>query len=43
MIIMINYDYDHVKDFYDKLELTQKVNQRFIYIASDDPSVLPQF
>jgi glycoprotein 6-alpha-L-fucosyltransferase len=39
-----NADYMiHVKDFYDKLELTQKVNQRFIFIASDDPSVLPQF
>jgi glycoprotein 6-alpha-L-fucosyltransferase len=33
----------HVKDFYDKLALTQKVDQRLVYIASDDPSVLSQF
>jgi glycoprotein 6-alpha-L-fucosyltransferase len=39
-----NCDYMiYVKDFYDKLELTQKVDQRLVYIASDDPSVLPQF
>jgi glycoprotein 6-alpha-L-fucosyltransferase len=38
-----NSDYMiHVKDFYDKLELTEKVEQRLVYIASDDPSVLPQ-
>ncbi|HEY6437550.1 MAG TPA: hypothetical protein VIY47_13240 [Ignavibacteriaceae bacterium] len=33
----------HVKDFYDKLELTQKVDRRLVYIASDDPIVLSQF
>ncbi len=39
-----NSDYMiHVKDFYDKLALTQKVDQRLVYIASDDPSVLSQF
>jgi len=38
-----NADYMiHIKDFYDKLELTKKVDQRLVYIASDDPSVLTQ-
>ncbi len=32
----------HVKDFYDKLELTQKVDHRLVYIASDDPKVMSQ-
>jgi glycoprotein 6-alpha-L-fucosyltransferase len=32
----------HVKDFYDKLELNQKVDHRLVYIASDDPTVMSQ-
>jgi glycoprotein 6-alpha-L-fucosyltransferase len=32
----------HVKDFYDKLELKQKVDHRLVYIASDDPKVMSQ-
>ncbi|CAG2121352.1 unnamed protein product [Medioppia subpectinata] len=31
-----------VKDYFDKLELTQQVSQRLVYVASDDPSVMPQ-
>ncbi|CAG2172513.1 unnamed protein product [Oppiella nova] len=31
-----------VEDYFDKLELTQQVPQRLVYVASDDPSVLPQ-
>jgi glycoprotein 6-alpha-L-fucosyltransferase len=30
----------HVKDFYDKLELNQKVDHRLVYVASDDPTVM---
>ncbi len=32
----------HVKDFYDKLELKQKVDHRLVYIASDDTAVMSQ-
>jgi glycoprotein 6-alpha-L-fucosyltransferase len=32
----------HVKDFYDKLELNQKVDHRLVYVASDDPIVMSQ-
>jgi glycoprotein 6-alpha-L-fucosyltransferase len=32
----------HVKDFYDKLALKQKVDHRLVYIASDDPIVMSQ-
>ncbi|CAG2176192.1 unnamed protein product [Oppiella nova] len=32
-----------VKDYFDKLELTRQVSKRLVYVASDDPSVLPQF
>ncbi|CAG2173125.1 unnamed protein product [Oppiella nova] len=31
-----------VKDYFHKLELTRQVSQRLVYVASDDPSVLPQ-
>jgi glycoprotein 6-alpha-L-fucosyltransferase len=33
----------HVKDYYEILELTQKINRRLVYISSDDPKVLNQF
>lgn len=32
----------YVKDYFDKLELTERVYQRLVYVASDDPSVLPK-
>jgi len=31
----------HVKDYFDKSELISNVSQRLVYVASDDPSVLP--
>jgi glycoprotein 6-alpha-L-fucosyltransferase len=33
----------YVKDYFEKLELSQKVNRKLVYVASDDPKVLPQF
>nr|CAG4650039.1 EOG090X03KK [Sida crystallina] len=32
----------HVADFFDKMEMKQKVEVRRVYLASDDPSVLPE-
>ncbi len=33
----------YVKDYFEKLELRQKVDRKLVYVASDDPKVLPQF
>ena len=32
----------HVADYFNKLELKRKVDVRRVYLASDDPSVLPE-
>lgn len=32
----------YVADYFDKLELKRKVDVRRVYLASDDPSVLPE-
>nr|CAG4648559.1 EOG090X03KK [Polyphemus pediculus] len=32
----------HVDDFYNKLEMKQEVDVRRVYLASDDPSVIPE-
>lgn len=32
----------HAADFFNQLELKRKVDVRRIYLASDDPSVLPE-
>ncbi len=31
-----------VADFFDKLEIKEKIKVRRVYLASDDPSVLPE-
>jgi glycoprotein 6-alpha-L-fucosyltransferase len=32
-----------VESFYNKLELTSDIKRKLVYVASDDPTVLPQF
>lgn len=32
----------YVADFFDKLEIKEKIKVRRVYLASDDPSVLPE-
>ena len=32
----------YVSDFFNKLEMKEKVDVRRVYLASDDPSVLPE-
>jgi hypothetical protein len=32
----------HVADYFNKLDVKQKVEVRRVYLASDDPSVLPE-
>lgn len=32
----------YVDDYFNQLELRQKVDVRRVYMASDDPSVLPE-
>lgn len=32
----------YVTDFFNKLEMKEKVDVRRVYLASDDPSVLPE-
>ena len=32
----------YVADFFDKIEMKQKLDARRVYLASDDPSVLPE-
>lgn len=32
----------HVADFFNKLEMKETVDRRRVYLASDDPSVIPE-
>ena len=32
----------HVGEYYDRLEMKQKVDVRRVYLASDDPTVIPE-
>ena len=32
----------HVADYFNKLDMKQKVEVRRVYLASDDPSVIPE-